>query len=895
MAFSIFNFTNRALFSGVNATYVEGPITRDTIWTLVDSPFVVSNNITVYSNATLTIEPGVEVRFGENFSIIVSGKLYADGTSKRITFTSNKMQPEVGDWQAIVFNGAQESTLIGCSISYAVYGMFIENGNVEIRDSSVGFSENGITATSSTLLVYNCNISSCSQNGIDITDSRCIIQKSTIKENQGNGISITGNEQVIIQENNITANGNGILLTGSESSNVNISENMINANEQTGIRIDADNHSNMTILYNRVSSNVEDGLYISTSSSTLITNNSISYNGIGIFYDKGNHEAHYNDIYRNEVGMNVNVASDATVNAERNYWGDPSGPYHVSLNPKGLGNRVGGNGVNLDFIFFLAKNFSYINTRPTANLLVNRLSIPPNEDVMFFGTNSSDNDGHVDEYLFDFGDGSNSGWTTLSIFTHKYSSPSPPGGYSATLTVMDDYGTTSNNGVITPIIVQNLPSLQVTINLNNPKVNEGEQVIVTVHVTNGATATANASVTLFLVNSENCTAFSGLTNGNGDFNTTFTAPSITNIRIVARASASGYTDGSDYEYLEVSPSLSVQITVTPNAIKSEETANVLVQVKSNEETVDNVSVTISSSGGSLSSETGTTDLSGTVSLDFTAPLTVTFLNVTITATATKDGYMNGAGETVITIEPKILNVQITANTNTTISEATLNLTVHVEYEGLPIEGANVTLTTENGSFSIITGLTDDYGNITSVFTAPPVNNQSIVIITAHASKVAYADDQGQVEVTDNPRTFSIQIGAPTVISGKSANVTVIVTCREDSTSVAGATVTISSSYGDFTTVTQTSDQTGSCTFNFNAPKTTTDLLVTITVNVTKNGYIDAGSQTTITVTPEITPSGGWSLVTILLILIPIIIAVIVVILIKLKIIVISSREDEQQS
>jgi hypothetical protein len=871
--FGIISSSSKPLFPSVNATYVEGPITRDTVWTLVDSPFVISNNVTVYPSATLTIEPGVQVRFGGDFSLIISGKLYADGTSKQITFTSNKMQPEVGDWQAIIFNGAQESTLIGCSISYAKYGMLIRNGNVEVRDST---------------------ISSCSQNGIDITDSECTIQNSTIKENHGgNGISITGNGQVIIQENTVMANGNGILLTGSESSNVNISGNKISANDQAGIRIDADNHSGMTILNNIISSNNE-GFHISTPTSTLITNNSISYNNIGMMYDEGNHEAHFNDIYGNEMGMDV--ASDATVNAERNYWGDPSGPYHESLNPEGRGNSVGGDGVNLDFLFFLAKPIGYINTRPTAILLVNKLSALPNEDIMFFATNSFDSDGRVDEYLFNFGDGSNSGWTTLSIFTHRYSLPSPPGGYSVTLTVMDDYGTTSGS-VVTPIIVQNLPSLQVTVDLNNSKVHEGEQVTVTVYVKNGTTAAENATVTLFSVKSGNFTASSGLADENGSFTTTFTAPDITkltNIRIVARASESGCSDGSDYKYLEVSPFLSVQI-VTPSVIKSEETVNVLVQVKSDDEPVENASVTILSSGGSLSSETGSTDLSGTVSFVFTAPLTVTYQNVTFTATATKDGYMNGAGQTVITIEPKILSVQIIANTNATISEATLNLTVHVEYEGTPIEGANVTLTAENGSFSITTGLTDNYGNVSSVFTAPPVNNQSLIIITAHASKAAYADGQGQLEITDNPRTFNIQISAPTVTSGKPANVIVNVTCREDSTPVAGATVTISSTYGDFTTMTQTTDQTGICTFNFNAPKTTTDLLVTITVNVTKNGYIDAGNQTTITVIPETATSGGWSLMTILLILIPIIIAVIVVILVKLKIIVISSKEEEQQS
>jgi hypothetical protein len=891
MAFSIFNFMNRTPFSGVNATYVEGPITRDTIWTLVDSPFVVSNNIMVYSNATLTIEPGVEVRFGGAFSLIISGELYANGTNKPVVFTSNKEQPEVADWDTIIFNGIETSTLIGCSISYATNGILVQNGDVEIRNCKISHSQNGITAANSILMVYDSTVNLCQEDGINITDTETTIQNSVIAENQGNGICITGNRQINIQDNTIMANGNGVLLTGNDASNVNLSQNRISANTQAGIKIDADTHSGITILNNNVSSNNE-GFHISSPVSVYITSNSISYNNVGMVYDEGSHVANYNDIYDNEIGMS---AANASVNAKYNYWGDPSGPYHESLNPYGKGNPVSDSDATINFIFFLTKPISRINTRPTAVLLTDKILVSPSEDVMLFGTNSFDTDGRIDEYYFNFGDGTNSGWTTLSILTHRYSlGGQPMRTYNATLTVMDDYGTTSDY-VLTTITVRSLTTLQVNVNSNSSKAHEGEQVSITVYVTDGSIPAENATVTMFSVKNGNFTETSGLTDANGQFVTTFIAPDvidITNIRIVARASKTGYADGSDYEYLEVSPSLSVQITVTPNVIKSEETANVLVLVKSNEETVDNASVTISSSSGNLSTETGTTDLSGTVSLDFTAPMTVALLNVTITATATKDGYMNGAGETVITVEPKILSVQITANANTTISEAALNLTVHVEYEGSPIVGANVTLTAANGSFSITTGLTDNYGNITSVFTAPPVNSQSLIVITAHASKAAYADGQGQLEIADDPRTFSIQISASTVISGKSANIIVNVTCVEDSTSVAGATVTISSTYGDFTTITGTTSQTGACTFNFNAPKTTTDLLVIITVNVTKNGYIDAGSQTTITVVPETASSGGWPLITILLILIPIIIAVIVVVLIKLKIIVISSKEEE---
>ena len=893
MMFSIVNFTSRTLLPKVDATYIEGPITQDTVWTLVDSPFVVSKSITVYSNATLIIEPGVEVRFGGEFSLIILGKLYANGTNKPITFTSNKEEPEVGDWNAIIFNGTEKSVLIGCTIAYSTYGILVENGNVEIRNCNVGFSQNGIAATNSELLVHNTTISFCQQNGITITDSKLTIQESTISENQGNGILITGNEQVIIQNNTIMANGNGILLTGNETSNVDISKNIISANGQVGIKIDANAHSGITILNNIVSSNNE-GFHISTPTSIQITNNSVSYNRIGILYEEGNHATHLNDIYGNEMGMDV--LYNATVDAEQNYWGDSSGPYHESLNPNGRGNPVGGDGVNLDFIFFLAKPIGYINTPPTAVLLTDKLLVPPNEDVMFFATNSFDNDGRVDKYLFDFGDGSGSGWTTLSIFTHRYSLSGPPfESFNVTLTVMDDYGTTSTS-VLTTITVQNLPSLQINVNLNTSKVHEGEQVSITVYVSNGTTAVENATVTLFSVKDGNFTESFGLTDANGNFFTTFTAPDITkiaNVRIVARASKSDYADGSDYEYLEVSPFLSVQIVSTPNTVKSEETAQISIYVKSNEEPIANASVIIISTGGRLSSQTGVTDSNGAISLVFSAPQTTTFLDITITATATKNGYMNGVGETIITVEPKILVVQITTVTNATLSEAKLNISVHVEYDDVAVSGASVTITAGNGTFSVSTGTTDSYGNVIFVYTAPPVGWQTNITITAQATKIGYADGIGYLEITVNPRTFNIQISTLNIMAGESANIIVTVKCNEDATPVTGAIVTISSTYGDFSVTTKTTSPSGTCTFIYNAPQTTVQLSVIITVNVTKNGYINGENQTTIIVTPAIQPEEGWPLTTILLIIIPVIIAVVVVILIKLKIIVITTEEESQ--
>ena len=609
MIFGVFTFANSLFFFAASATYVEGDITQDTVWTLTDSPFVVSKDVTVDLNATLTIEPGVEVRFGGTFRLIVKGRLIATGTQDNmITFTSNKDQPGAGDWNAIEFRGTEQSTLAYCSIKYAKNGTTIANGNVEIK---------------------NCEIS----------------------DNQ-NGIYVTGNNQASIHDNTIRSNAYGIILAGNSISGVNIRQNNVLSNTQSGIQLDANAYSNIDILYNILSANNK-GFYVSGQASTSITNNSISYNTLGIFYEKAQgHEAHFNDIYGNTLGMDV--SSTANVTATYNYWGDESGPYHISLNPDGKGDPVGGDGVSLDFIFFLTAPIGYINERPTAMLLTDKTLVPPNQTVTFIATTSSD-DRRVDQYLFDFGDGKNSGWTTLTIFVHEYSSN---GTYNARVTVKDDFDVNSTNVAEITVNVQDLTPLDVSLTPSSYTVGSEEQVSITVHVTDGASAVENASITLFSIKAGSFTPSSGLTNSTGDFTTTFTAPNvsqITNVRITATASKSGYADGSDYKYLEVLPLLLVQVTADPTTVISEATSNVKVHVTSSGQPVTDAIVTISSDGsGNFSAETGTTDSNGNVTSVFTAPQTTTQLNIIITATTTKIGYVDGEDQATITVTPKTI-------------------------------------------------------------------------------------------------------------------------------------------------------------------------------------------------------------------------------------------------
>ncbi|HVP40627.1 MAG TPA: right-handed parallel beta-helix repeat-containing protein [Candidatus Krumholzibacteriaceae bacterium] len=867
MAVAILGFATSFLFSSANATYLEGSITKDTLWTLVDSPFVLSNDVTVYPNATLTIERGVEVRFGGNFTLTVNGRLIANGTQDNmITFTSNKYQPMPKDWNAIELNGAGTSLLAYCSINYANNGMQITNGVVEVKNSI---------------------ISNSSSNGIFVQNGVVTIEANEISNNLQSGINVAGDNQIIIQNNTLRSNGDGILLSGNILS-ASITQNVISSNTQSGIHLDADTYSNVNILYNVLSSN-NMGFYVSGSTTTLITNNSISYNAIGISYASGfGHVAHFNDIYGNTMGMTV--LSDATVNAMYNYWGDPSGPYHASLNPAGKGDPVGGDGVNLDFIFFLTAPIGYINQRPVARLLADKIHVSQGQQVTFFATNSTD-DRRVNNYFFDFGDGQNSGWTTLSVFVHKYSSL---GTFSATVQVMDDFGVVSNNLASSVIICQILPPLTVSLIPSSLSISSGGQVSVTVQVMNATSSVDNANVILFSILGGGFSSSSGFTNSSGYFETMFSAPNvtvITNIRMITSASKTGYVDGSDYEYLLIQPPLGVNVTINPGSIKSEATASVSVRVTYSGAPVSDAVVSVSSnSTGRFDQTSGVTGTNGTCTFVFTAPQTSTQLEINIAATATKSSYLDGQGQALLTIEPKVLLVRVLPGSSAVDSEMSSGVIVRVAYDGNPISNASVVISSDKGgSFSPTSGTTDASGQCVINFTAPQVTTPTNVTITATATKVGYAQGMNQTIIAVNLGTLNVQVSADPVGVDSRATSQVTVHVTYNGQPVTNVAVNVSSGInGTFAVATGITDSNGDCVFTFTAPETSIEFSLAITAKATKTGYLDGQGQMSMVVRPG---GSSLSLLMIIAIVAVILVIVIVLILIKLKVIVISHKGE----
>jgi len=207
------------------ATYHSGTITSDETWTLAGSPHIIDSATSVQNGATLTIEPGVEVRFNKDATnprlgiggADSAGRLIAQGTdTQKIIFTSNEASPQPGDWKSINFNAnaSDDSIIEYAIIEYGGVGGIIDisSSNPTVRNCIIRYgSDEGIYISDSTSEVSCCDITN---NDIGIHVSGRILNNPTIINNNifGNttyGIQNTIPSNIVNAENNWWGDASG--------------------------------------------------------------------------------------------------------------------------------------------------------------------------------------------------------------------------------------------------------------------------------------------------------------------------------------------------------------------------------------------------------------------------------------------------------------------------------------------------------------------------------------------------------------------------------------------------------------------------------------------------------------------------------------------------------------
>jgi len=181
--------------------------------------------------------------------------------------------------------------------------------------------------------------------------------------NGSRGVKIEGDGNHISQTNCSGNDEFGILVV--QASQNTLSDNHCSWNQRSGIYLDQSNLNH--INNNTCTNNSENGIVLRISDENTLENNSCDRNteaGILACLDSDNNDILYNLISGNDVGIRVedesgsnaihfNTIVDSSshgihaldndgsqVDASRNYWGDPYGPYHPDRNIKSTNDRV---------------------------------------------------------------------------------------------------------------------------------------------------------------------------------------------------------------------------------------------------------------------------------------------------------------------------------------------------------------------------------------------------------------------------------------------------------------------------------------------------------------------------------------------------------------------------
>jgi hypothetical protein len=165
------NSNDHFVFAAPSApsTDVSGHITQDTTWDLTGSPYIVTGDVTVDAGFTLTIKPGVQVRFNGNFGIIILGRLSAEGgETQPILFTSNQHVPAAGDWGMLDFR-------LGSQLNHLRYTIIEYGGNA----SRVGAQ---IVTNTSSLIIEHSILRYSSTRGIRLYQSSATISNNTFDQ-----------------------------------------------------------------------------------------------------------------------------------------------------------------------------------------------------------------------------------------------------------------------------------------------------------------------------------------------------------------------------------------------------------------------------------------------------------------------------------------------------------------------------------------------------------------------------------------------------------------------------------------------------------------------------------------------------------------------------------------
>ncbi|MEM3444862.1 MAG: S8 family serine peptidase [Thermoplasmata archaeon] len=322
-----------------------------------------------------------------------------------------------------------------------------------------------------------------------------------------------------------------------------------------------------------------------------------------------------------------------------------------------------------------------------------------------------------------------------------------------------------------------LPQLDVVISPSSATVEAWESVDIVVRVTSKGTPVGNAALTLTATNNGSLNPATGSTNEYGEFSTTFTAPATTvnlTCMVYATAEAPGYRTGNGSATISVLgalPRIDLDVNFSKTSLLSGESMEIHINTSSTGTPLGNCLVNISATAGSVSPATGSTNTTGYLKITYIAPEVEENSSAVIYINVTKTNYKPSYGVISLRILPlPLITVRILGNTEISAGE---NLTIVIEAtsSGSPVAEATVelTLSAEIGRLSVETGVTDEDGRFTVVYTAGDVTEEKNVTLSVLVTKEGYRNGESSITITIKPRTQGQEAGGlsldPYILAG----------------------------------------------------------------------------------------------------------------------------------
>lgn len=171
-------------------TQIRGDISAQTIWTRNNSPYILQKEVIVSENATLTIEPGVEIQLPtENSGLLIKGSLVAEGTATdTIRFRGTSINPSIYGGAISVDAAAKNVRLSYIAMTkmgeYHQASLVIYSSNATIKNSRIANGKgDGIR------LFENAGVESCIIENHQASGIRMINQAYETQNNYGKILS----------------------------------------------------------------------------------------------------------------------------------------------------------------------------------------------------------------------------------------------------------------------------------------------------------------------------------------------------------------------------------------------------------------------------------------------------------------------------------------------------------------------------------------------------------------------------------------------------------------------------------------------------------------------------------------------------------------------------------